>query len=157
RDGSAVVLDPTGGMGDLSARVIRPCGPGVIADDPLRALRAVRLAIRPGWRLHVSAETAIHESAALTGLVSAERVRAEGRAILAEPSAAGGLRLLDRLGVLPVLLPESLAMKQTTQPEPHIFDVWEHSLRAVDAADLLLARLDALAPFGPELETHLDE
>ena len=157
REGSAVVLDPTGGVDDLSARVIRPCGPGVIADDPLRALRAARLAIRPGWRLHASAETAIRESAALTGSVSAERVRDEVRAILAERSAASGLRLLDRLGVLPVILPESVAMRQTAQPEPHIFDVWEHSLRAVDAADLLLARLGALEPFGRQLETHLDE
>jgi len=157
RDGSATVLDPTGGVDDLSARVIRPCGPGVIADDPLRVLRAVRLAMRPGWRLHAAAETAIREAAALTSSVSAERVRDEMRAILGEPSAASGLRMLDRLGVLPVLLPESLAMKQTTQPEPHIFDVWEHSLRAVDAADVLLTRLRALEPFGPELEAHLDE
>ena len=157
REGSATVLDPTGGVDDLSARVIRPCGRGVIVDDPLRVLRAVRLAIRPGWHLHAATETAIRESAALTSSVSAERVRDEMRAILAEPAAASGLRLLDRLGVLPVLLPESLAMKQTTQPEPHIFDVWEHSLRAVDAADLLLACLGALEPFGPELEAHLDE
>ena len=157
REGSAAVIDPTGGVDDLSARVIRPCGPHVIADDPLRALRAVRLAIRPGWRLHAAAESAIQGSAALTSSVSAERVRDELRAILAEPSASRGLRLLDRLGVLTVLLPESLPMKRTTQPEPHIFDVWEHSLRAVDAADLLLARLGALQPFGPELETHLDE
>ena len=157
REGSAAVEDPTGGMEDLAARVIRPCGPGVIVDDPLRALRAVRLAIRPGWRLHVTAETAIREAAARVGEVSAERVRDELGAILAAPAATGAFRLLDRLDVMAVLLPESLAMKQTDQPEPHLFDVWEHSLRAVDAADVLLARPEVLAPFGSELLAHLDE
>jgi hypothetical protein len=148
REGGATVLDPTGGVDDLSARVIRPCGPGVIADDPLRVLRAVRLAIRPGWRLHAAAETAIREAAALTSSVSAERVRDEMRAILGEPSAASGSSLARPAGRAAGAAPESLAMKQTTQPEPHIFDVWEHSLRAVDAADVLLTRLGALEPFG---------
>jgi hypothetical protein len=68
-----------------------------------------------------------------------------------------GLRLLDRLNVLPVLLPESLAMKNTDQPEPHVFDVWEHSLQAVGASDVLLARLEGLEPFRSELLAHLGE
>ena len=52
--------------------------------------------------------------------------------MLGEPAAAAGLRTLDRLGVLAVLLPESLPMRATAQPLPHHFDVWEHSLRAVE-------------------------
>jgi poly(A) polymerase len=155
--GSAPVEDATGGLEDLAKRVIRPCGPGVIADDPLRALRGVRLAIRPGWRLDPGAEVAIREAAPRVAHVSAERVRDELVAILAEPRAASGLRLLDRLDVLTALLPESLAMRQTSQPEPHCFDVWEHSLRAVGAADELLARPEALEPGGPDLVPHLGE
>jgi poly(A) polymerase len=154
---SAAVEDATGGLDDLAQRVIRPCGPGVIADDPLRALRAARLAIRPGWRLDDSAEAAIREVAPRVAEVSAERVRDELATILAEPAAAGGLRLLDRLDVLTVLLPESLAMRETSQPDPHRFDVWEHSLRAVGAADELLLHPEALDPGGPELAAHLDE
>jgi putative nucleotidyltransferase with HDIG domain len=155
--GSAPVEDATGGLEDLAGRVVRPCGPGVIADDPLRALRAVRLAIRPGWRLHRSAEVAIRGVAPRVAEVSAERVRDEMAAILADATAADGLRLLDRLDVLTILLPESLAMRETSQPEPHRFDVWEHSLRAVGAADWLLARPEALLPGGPDLVAHLGE
>ena len=157
RRGSAAVEDATGGLEDLAERVIRPCGPGVIADDPLRALRAVRLAIRPGWRLHPAAEAAIRGVAPRVAEVSAERVRDELAAILAAPVAAGALRLLERLDVLPALLPESLSMRETSQPEPHRFDVWEHSLRAVEAADELLAHPEALEPWGPELVAHLAE
>ena len=46
-------------------------------------------------------------------------------------------------------------MRATAQPLPHHFDVWEHSLRAVEGVDALLAGLDALAPWGPVLREHL--
>ncbi len=157
RDGRAVVVDPASGLDDLRDRVVRPCGPAAITDDPLRALRGVRLSMRPGWRLHPSAETAIAAAAPLVAAVAPERVRAELVGILAEPGAAAGLRALDRLGVLPALLPESLRMRATSQPPPHRFDVWEHSLRAVEAVDALLGSLDLLAPWGPALRAHLAE
>jgi putative nucleotidyltransferase with HDIG domain len=157
RDGRAVIVDPTGGLDDLRDRVVRPCGPAAITDDPLRALRGVRLSLRAGWRLHPSAELAIAAAATLVAGVAPERVRAELVGILAEPTAAAGLRALDRLGVLPALLPESLPMRATGQPPPHRFDVWEHSLRAVEAMDTLLGSPDALAPWGPALRAHLAE
>ena len=156
-DGSAAIVDPTGGLADLRDRVVRPCGAASITDDPLRALRGVRLALRPGWRLDRSAEAAIATAAARVTAVAAERLRDELIGILSEPRAAAGLRLLDRLGVLPELLPESGPMRATPQPLPHHFDVWEHSLRAVEGMDLLLDDLDALAPWGPTLRDHLAE
>ena len=155
--GSASVEDSTGGLDDLAARIVRVCGPRALDDDPLRALRAVRLAIRPAWSLHSTTWTAIRETAPRVAGVSAERVRDALVSILAEPAAGAGFRLLDRLGVLAVLLPESLPMKETPQSPPHRFDVWEHSLRALDAADEILAGLAALEPWGSELERHLAE
>lgn len=157
RDGTAVVQDATGGRADLRARLVKLCGPRSLADDPLRMLRAVRLGVQPGWRLDRATEEAIRETAARIAAVSAERVRDELVAILAEPTGGAGLRLLDRLGVLAILLPESLPMKRTVQPDPHRFDVWEHSLRAVEAADELVGRLDALEPWTAGLEAHLAE
>ena len=155
RDGAAAIVDATGGLDDIRDRVVRPCGPAAISDDPVRALRGVRLGLRPGWRLHADAEAAIRAAAHLITRVAPERIRDELVGILAEPAAASGLRALDRLGVLAVLLPESLPMRATAQPLPHHFDVWEHSLRAVEGVDALLAQLDALAPWGPALRDHL--
>jgi poly(A) polymerase/tRNA nucleotidyltransferase (CCA-adding enzyme) len=155
REGAAAVVDATGGLDDLRARVLRPCGPAVIGDDPVRVLRGVRLAMRPGWRLHPDATSAIRAAAPLLARVAGERIREELLGILSQPAAAAGLRELDRLGALAVLLPESLAMRATLQPLPHRFDVWEHSLRAVEGIDALLASLDTLAPWGPTLRDHL--
>ena len=39
------LLDPHGGRADLDARRLRMVTPGALADDPLRTLRAVRLAV----------------------------------------------------------------------------------------------------------------
>lgn len=157
REGSAVVVDPTGGLEDLRARLARVCGPDSIADDPVRALRGVRLALRPGWRLEAGTEAAIAAAAPLLAGVSRERIRDELIGILADPAAGRGFRVLDGLGILAALLPESHAMRATAQPRPHHFDVWEHSLRAVEGVDALLDGLDALSPWTATLRAHLAE
>jgi poly(A) polymerase len=157
RAGVAPIVDPTGGLEDLAGRVVRACGPTAIDEDPVRALRGVRLALRPGWRLEDRTEASIAAAAPLVAHVAAERVRDELVGILADPAAGAGLRCLDRLGVLVVLLPESAAMRATEQPRPHRFDVWEHSLRTVEGVDALLLGLDRLGPSGPALHDHLAE
>ncbi len=155
--GEGDVEDPTGGFGDLQARIVRPCGPRSLENDPVRVLRAARFGTQPGWRLDPTVEAAALRAARGLARASSERVRDEILGILAGPASAAGLRLLDRWGALEVLLPEGQAMKATAQSEPHRFDVWEHSLRAVEGADLLVARARELAPWGEALVGHLAE
>lgn len=155
--GETAVEDPTGGLDDLQARAVRLCAPGALEDDPVRVLRAARLAAQPGWRLAPALDGAALRAAPGLARVSAERVRDEILGILAGPTSATGLRILDGWGAVEVLLPERAAMKATSQPEPHRFDVWEHSLRAVEGADVLVAGARDLAPWGEALAEHLGE
>jgi poly(A) polymerase len=155
--GGAPIVDPTGGLSDLRARRLRPPGPHVLADDPLRALRAVRLEATHGLRLTPAAARLVHAAAPALTSVSAERVRDEIVALLRLPATGRALRRADALGLLEVILPEIGPMRAAAQPAPHRFDVLEHSLRAVEASDRVLARVDALTPFGEELTTHLAE
>jgi poly(A) polymerase len=155
RQGRAPVLDPAGGLADLRARRLRLTGPRALEDDPLRALRAVRLEQALGLKLTASSSRAIRAAAPARDRGSPERRRDEVLAWLGSPRAAAALRRADRLGLLAVLLPEVEPMRATPQPPPHRFDVLEHSVRAVAAADLLVARAVALAPFGEELAAHL--
>lgn len=157
RQGRARVHDPLGGLADLAARRLRLAGPGVLADDPLRALRGVRLASHLGFRLTSVTRAAIERAAPAIATVSPERVRDEVLALLAAPATGRALRMADRLGVLAAVFPEVEAMRRTPQPAPHRFDVLEHSLRAVEACDRVLARLAALVPFGDELAAHVAE
>jgi putative nucleotidyltransferase with HDIG domain len=157
RDGRAPVTDPTGGLADLAARTVRLAGPGALADDPVRILRGVRLGLRPGWRLDPAVAEAARAAAPGLAAVAGERVRDELVAILAGEGAGAGLRRLDAVGAMAVLVPESLAMRATPQPLPHHFDVWEHSLSTVDAADVLVAGAAGLEPGGEALAAHLGE
>ncbi len=155
--GEAPVLDPTGGLEDLGKRRIRLASPGVISSDPVRAVRAIRLALTLGFQLDPAVSRAARAVASRLSEVAPERVRDELAGILRLPRAAAGLRDLDRLGLLAAVLPEGGPMKSTFQPAPHRFSVWEHSLRAVEAVDQLLAELGELAPYHAELATHLGE
>ncbi|HVG80410.1 MAG TPA: HD domain-containing protein [Patescibacteria group bacterium] len=155
--GRAGIVDPTRGRADLRARRLRPAGPGVLADDPLRVLRAVRLEATLGLRLTPAAARAVRAAAPGLTRVAAERVSDELVALLALPATGRALRRSDRLGVLEVVLPEVAPMRRAPQPAPHRFGVLEHSLRAVDASDRLLGQLDALEPFGEELAAHVGE
>jgi putative nucleotidyltransferase with HDIG domain len=155
--GRARLVDPTGGMDDLRARRLRPAGPGVLAADPLRAVRAVRLEAALGLRLTGSAVRAVRAAAPALAGVAAERVREELTALLRLPATGRALRRADALDLLATIFPEVGPMRTSTQPAPHRFNVLEHSLRAVEAGDRLLPRLDALTPFGEELSAHLAE
>ncbi|MBI2203787.1 MAG: HD domain-containing protein [Candidatus Rokubacteria bacterium] len=153
--GRAAIVDPTGGLADLAAGRLRPAGPTVLADDPVRALRGVRLEAELPLRLTAAAARAIRAVAPTLTRVSPERIRDEILAILRVPQTAPALRRLDALGLLTVVFPEVEPMRRSRQPLPHRFTVLEHSLRAVGGADRLLARLDDLEPFGDELAAHV--
>jgi putative nucleotidyltransferase with HDIG domain len=155
--GRAPIADPTGGLVDLRARRLRPAGAGVLAEDPLRALRAVRLEAALGLRLDAVGARAVRAAAPGLAGVAAERVRDELVALLELPASARALRRADALGVLGAVLPEVEPMRGTAQPAPHRFAVLEHSLRAVAGCDRLLPRLAALAPYGEELAAHVEE
>lgn len=155
--GRATVLDPTGGIDDLRAQTLRLPGPRVLLDDPLRALRGARFEAELGFTLTSGAVRAIRAAAPALARVAPERIRDELAVLLGSPETGRAVRRLDALGLLTVILPEIEPMRRTRQPRPHRFSVLEHSFRALDGADRLLARLDELAPFGDDLVRHVRE
>src|SRR5881409_4253192 len=98
--GRAPIVDPTGGLADLRARRLRALGPRVLAEDPLRALRGVRLEAALALRLTPRTVAAIRAVAPALAAVSVERVRDELLAMLALPDAARAFRRADALGLL---------------------------------------------------------
>jgi tRNA nucleotidyltransferase (CCA-adding enzyme) len=147
--GTGSLVDPFDGIGDLQRGVLRAVGDPAerFAEDALRMVRAVRFATRLGLDLDAETATAIREHAAATASLSGERVRDELRRVLegsAPPSAA--LALMERLGLLGVLLPELAALRGVPQAKALPGDALDHSLRTVDALpaeryDLRLAGL----------------
>ncbi|NTU56879.1 MAG: CCA tRNA nucleotidyltransferase, partial [Anaerolineales bacterium] len=133
--------DPLNGASDLRARVIRACSPTSLADDPIRILRAVRQAAEFGFKIELETRKAMKEAANLLPNVSAERKRDELFKMLDGPKPDAALRALEMLGVFLHLLPELSAMKGVTQSEPHIYDVWEHTLSVLGYLEAIIASL----------------
>jgi tRNA nucleotidyltransferase/poly(A) polymerase len=143
-DSPGRVIDPTGGLQDLRDRVLRLASPGAIEADPLRALRAVRLAADLELRIDPAALSPIRAARDHLAAVSAERRRDEWMRMLQAPRPGRLLRLLDHLGLLTGVLPELEPLRGLEQPAPHAFRGLEHTLTVVDRLGDLLWALEPL-------------
>lgn len=96
--GEPELLNPYDGLADLGDRVLRVIHPGSFRDDPTRALRAARYAVRFGFTLDSETERLL----LLTDLsaVSGDRIDAELLRLAEEEEAVRGFELLDRWGLL---------------------------------------------------------
>ena len=137
----AELIDPLHGERDLRGRLIRACSTTAIADDPLRAIRAVRLAAELRFRIDKLTLLEIRAQAARLASVSAERRRDELMHCLGGARPAAAVRSLDLLGLMPALLPELSALHGVTQSPPHVDDVWEHTLTVLQRLTEILAVL----------------
>ena len=145
-DRAGKLIDVTGGVADLEARRIRVPSPAVLREDPLRCLRAVRMASQLGFRVEPATAAAIRSAASGLAAVSAERIRDELFKILDVARPTPHLAELDDLAVLPVILPPLAALKGVRQGPPHQHDVWEHTLEVAAGIPWVLERLPRLVP-----------
>ena len=136
---SGEVKDPTGGIADIENRVIRSTSPDpavILRDDGLRLMRLCRFAAELGFDIEQGTFAAAKECAPLLADISPERVREELEKILlsdkkyglpAEESVLRGLKLLDELRLLDVILPELIPCRGMEQSKKfHKYPVLEH-------------------------------
>jgi tRNA nucleotidyltransferase (CCA-adding enzyme) len=142
------LVDPFGGIGDIADRTLRAVGEPAarFREDALRMVRAVRLAAVLEFTIDPGTFDAIQANAALARHVSGERVAAELQKLLLAPRPSIGLRLMAESGLLDVLLPELAAQHGVAQNKIEGEDLFDHTLRTVDAApsDRPVVRLAAL-------------
>ena len=159
------LIDPFDGVQDVRRRLLRAVGPGAFAADPLRVLRLVRIAVELGFEIEPETERLARAHAAELAAVSAERVFAELRRILAAQNARRGLELMARIGATAAVLPELEATRGVDQSRFHHLDVHDHTLAVIDAAVELTTPgrewpeevRPALEPFSTQLRELLAE
>ncbi len=135
----AQIIDPLGGIRDLNASRLRRCSPESIRDDPVRMLRAVRQSVALKLMIEPATREDIRQNVTRLNEPSIERVRDEFMKMLDGPSPQAALRGLDVLGLLSQIVPEVVAMHGVTQSAPHVFEVWEHTLKVVEYLNTVLA------------------
>lgn len=138
--------DPFGGWDDLKNGLLRAVGDPAarFEEDALRILRTLRFASCLGFCVEAKTAAALSEKRELLRAVAPERLRDELCKLLTGRDAARVLR--EGRAVFAVILPELAPMFDFDQQNPHhIYDVWEHTLHAVEACPLdLILRLTML-------------
>ena len=153
------LIDPHGGYLDLQAGRLRAVSGQSMQADPLRCVRAVRLCAQLGFEIEAGTQALIQAAAPQLHRASPERLRDELMKILALPAADGSIRLMDTLGLLSSILPPVASLKGVAQSAPHRWDVFEHTLRTVEALEVWLPVAGAPAhsalPFAEQIHQHL--
>lgn len=146
-DASALIphlIDPCGGYADLAARNLRAVSEHSFTDDPVRMLRAARIAAALDLSIVPETVALARTSAARLHAMPPARITAEFYAIFARPR--GGTRamhLLDDLGALTALVPPLASCRGVMQGRLHYWDVFDHTLAVIDSLDRVVGLLEA--------------
>lgn len=132
------LIDPLQGQQDLKNRTIRMVSEGIFNQDPVRLLRAFRMAAALQFEIEPQTKTAIKKQAALIRHSAKERVREELFKLLQCARACPYLCQMIDTGVLLYLLPELSALKQCPQNQHHQHNALEHTLNALCHLEELL-------------------
>jgi tRNA nucleotidyltransferase (CCA-adding enzyme) len=130
------LIDPFDGRADVTRRTLRAVGEPLrrFEEDALRMVRAVRIAAALDFIIEPSTLAAIEAKAPLVAHLSGERIATELGLLLATPRPSVGLRLLADTGLLGYISPELAAQRGIAQNKFEGEDLWDHTVRTVDAA-----------------------
>ncbi len=145
-DATTAIIDPSGGLGDLRRHCLRAVAPSAFDRDPVRLIRAVRLAAQLGFTIEPTTRQAIILRAALLANAAGERVRDELFQIIEQAPSVPSIEALETLHLLRGLVPETDALKLVPATPPHRLALWEHSLETLHSIELLLMNLEHLFP-----------
>jgi len=160
------IIDPFNGLADIRQKTIRATANGVFEADAARLLRAVRLAAELDFSISRQTEDLMRQSCHLITTVAGERVREEFLRLLALNESGRLILYMEELTLIGALLPELKATKGVEQPKEHRWDVFNHSVKAIDAIDFILRRgtwqfADAnvldYVPWSAELADYFDQ
>jgi tRNA nucleotidyltransferase/poly(A) polymerase len=147
------LIDILGGLGDFKKCRIRMVSASIFEKDPLRLLRAYRLAASLGFQLEPSTDACIKRDAHLIRRAAGERIRDELFKILSIPDSFTFISQMKASGLLLELLPELGALKGRCRNRHHAYDGLEHTLKAFCALEALLKNVGSQFP---EYAGHLN-
>ena len=130
------IIDPFGGQQNIKDKIIRTVGipEERFNEDALRLMRTVRFAVELNFEIEGKTAKAIKKEHGLLEAIAKERIRDELIKIIMTPHPSPGFELLRQTGLLKFIVPELEEGWGVGQNKHHIYNVWEHNLRALDYA-----------------------
>jgi len=129
------LFDPFNGIEDLKKGILRtPLDPiKTYSDDPLRMMRAIRFASQFNFTIDKESFQAIASQKERIHIISKERINVELEKIMLSPQPSVGFLLLEKTGLLKILIPELTALKGVTEEEGQSHkENFYHTLEVVD-------------------------
>ncbi|MDD6728205.1 MAG: HD domain-containing protein [Eubacteriales bacterium] len=154
------LVDLFGGKSDIDAKIIRTVGNADkrFGEDALRIMRAIRFASVLGFEIEKETKEAVFKNKELLKNVSAERLFTELSKLLMGDFAF--FVLMEYREVIAVIIPEITPCFDYPQRTVwHLYDVWEHTCKAVEAVpkDLALRLTMLLHDIGKPFVRTTDE
>jgi len=124
------------GIEDIRKKRIKTVGVPTerFGEDALRLMRAVRLSAELNFMIESETMAGIIAKSALLEKIAIERVSSEFIKLINSAVPMQGIVLLQKLGLLTYVLPELETAIGCEQGGIHAYDVYEHSLRTLQAA-----------------------
>ena len=146
------LYDPLKGEEDIKQRKLRITSFHSLDDDPLRILRAVRIAKARNFVIDPSTKDEISQKKGSLDSVATERIRTEFFKTISFPEAAKSFTCFKELGLLSFLLPGTETFKSKKRGKDHGLSPWEHALQTVSWCEWALKNIDKIFP---ESQNHL--
>jgi tRNA nucleotidyltransferase/poly(A) polymerase len=154
---SGRLIDPFGGRSDLTNGLVRMVSDAAFAQDPVRLLRAYRLAAQFDFKIDRHTATSISKEAWRITAAAGERLRDELFKLLSSTRGAGFLTQMADNKLLLRIFPELEPLADCRQPPPHKDNVLPHCLKTVACLeDLLTAPPDFVNPHRGLIEPMND-
>lgn len=131
------IIDPFGGQQDLANKIIRAVNNPHerFREDPLRMLRAGRLAGQLGFTIHTDTLHGAKRHAGKILRISKERWVRELDMMLLQPTPRQALHYLADTRLLHYMIPELAIQIDYDQDSPyHELDLWDHSVKTTELA-----------------------
>lgn len=153
-------VDPFAGLSDLADRRLRAVSEQSFSADPLRLLRAPRLAAELGLEIDERTISLARAAAPRAAEPAGERQLAELRQLIGGPDPLRGLELLGELALTAAVLPEVEQLRGVEQGPNHHLDVYDHTIAVLEhtlevEADLERFAGERAAEVGALLEEPL--
>lgn len=132
------LIDPVCAQRDLKNKTVRMVSKAIFKQDPVRLLRAYRIAAEFQFEIEPLTKAAIQKHALLIQQAAGERIRNELFKMLQCDGVQAYLRQMAETGLLFAFLPELSALRKCRQNRYHQFDVFEHTLQAFSRLEGLL-------------------
>lgn len=137
----ATIIDPYNGQQDLLNKIITAISEANIIEDPLRVLRAFRIASQLSGEIDYKTAYIMTKHYKLLDNVAMERIQTELSKLLSHKESFNYIKQLSDLGILTFLIPELTKLTPVPPNVYHHLGLYEHTLEVYRQIELLFSEL----------------